>query len=331
MIIISVIFLVSTGQDNDDDDNQNLMIDKSISTVFTLNYNSTIRNNGSLIVIDLNSLARQIAQTYSISVNIIRVHSARFVQKLILSNRKRQIESDSDQIIDRNGDFFVIECEVIYPIGCGHMKMCNDRFSSVVFRNVKLSPSVQSFSISFTSGVTLNVGLTFLSINATYMTIPTTITTKESTTEMTSTAVALTTTSMRIMTTTSTTTKTSTPFLTFTTSTTTTSSSTATTTTTTTVTALCPNYCNGTCFACGYYHITGGNFQTGYAVGPAATCSNNINSCRCDCFGNPSFSGTVNDYNCYGKVSNNGDCANNGCDQCCYDFCCQTAECFVAG
>lgn len=85
--------------------------------------------------------------------------------------------SDHDRLADTNGDLFIIECEVKYPLRCGGMKPCNDRFISVVFRTINSSPPELFLSISFTVGLTLNVELIFLSINGTIVTTPTNITT----------------------------------------------------------------------------------------------------------------------------------------------------------
>ncbi|UJR11288.1 hypothetical protein I4U23_015469 [Adineta vaga] len=215
-------------------DNQNVLVgitDDLAFTYFNLNYQSDIRSNGTLVVSDLPKLAEQIAEMYSISRNIIRVFSARFIQNIILTRRKRQTTSLDHITNHKTGDLFVIDLEIKYPTTCALFKMCNGRFVDRVFSTIRLGPPEFSFNISLVNGTTYSVKLTLYSINETYVTAITSTTATGVTSEfvtnsttvkvITSTSLISTTTSTMITTTFQTTT---------TTTTTTTESSTAMTT-----------------------------------------------------------------------------------------------------
>ncbi len=66
---------------------------------------------------------------------------------------------------DTNGDLFVIELEVKYPVTCGGWKICNDQFMNRVYLTIESAPIEVSFRISFTNGITSNVPLVFESLN----------------------------------------------------------------------------------------------------------------------------------------------------------------------
>ncbi|UJR07245.1 hypothetical protein I4U23_011533 [Adineta vaga] len=156
--------------------------DDSDSAPFNLNYKSNIISNDSLTVTDLTDLANQIAQKYSASKNIIRVFSARFIQSLIFTKRKRQINTVNNNVTNETDDFFVIEFEIKYPPTCGGVKICNDHFTKRMLLTIESAQRLVNFRISFTNGIILNTELVFESVNRTITTDTTTTTIQTSTT-----------------------------------------------------------------------------------------------------------------------------------------------------
>ena len=78
--------------------------------------------------------------------------------------------STSDDTSDRMNDIFVIELEVKYPYTCDGVKICNDRFIANIYKTIRRAPAKLTFRISFTSGVTSDLGFTFDILNPTVIT-----------------------------------------------------------------------------------------------------------------------------------------------------------------
>ncbi|CAF1461217.1 unnamed protein product [Adineta ricciae] len=201
------------------------------SIMMTLNYDTNISSNNSLEITNLPGLADQIAKTYSISRNMVRIFSARFIQSLILKRRKRQSTSITNDTNIQMKTVLIIEVELIYPHSCNHVKICHDRYITGILNTIQRTSSSVAFTISLSNNITLNLVVTFQSFDRT---TSTTTATSTIPTTITSTTTAITPTST-IPTTITSTTTTITTTTTSTTMTTTTITSTTTTTTTTTI------------------------------------------------------------------------------------------------
>ncbi|UJR34540.1 hypothetical protein I4U23_027317 [Adineta vaga] len=103
-------------------------VDESESTLVNISYKTDIQNNGSLVVSDLPGLSAQIAMMYSMSHNMLRVFSARFIQSLILTRRKRQMISTNNDTSSNIISLFLIQLDIKHPLTCNSVKICNDRF-----------------------------------------------------------------------------------------------------------------------------------------------------------------------------------------------------------
>ncbi|UJR24195.1 hypothetical protein I4U23_027161 [Adineta vaga] len=177
--------------------------DEATSTIVNLNYDTDVTNNGSLVVTNLLGLADQIAKTYSVSRNMVRVFSARFIQSLILTRKKRQSTSVANNTNIRTKLQLVIETQFIYPRSCGGVKICNDRFINSIRNTIERIDSEVPFTVSLTNGNILNINVVFQSFDRTTSTPTTTTTT--TTTDTTSTSATTSTTTTATTTTTTTT------------------------------------------------------------------------------------------------------------------------------
>jgi hypothetical protein len=65
------------------------------------------------------------------------------------------------------GDLFVVEVEVNYPVTCGGVIICKNRFINSVYKNIESTPTEVSFHLSFTNGISSDVQVAFESLNQT--------------------------------------------------------------------------------------------------------------------------------------------------------------------
>ncbi len=65
------------------------------------------------------------------------------------------------------GDVFVVEVEVNYPVTCGGVIICNNRFINAVYKTIESTPPEVSFHLSFTNGISSDLQLVFESLNQT--------------------------------------------------------------------------------------------------------------------------------------------------------------------
>ncbi|UJR12087.1 hypothetical protein I4U23_016265 [Adineta vaga] len=93
--------------------------DTASSANLTINYRTDIQSNDSLIVSDPSQLANQIAKAYSVSHNMVRVFSARFTKSLILTRRRRDATSSTNDATNNTSYMLVIDFQVDYPRTCG--------------------------------------------------------------------------------------------------------------------------------------------------------------------------------------------------------------------
>jgi len=65
------------------------------------------------------------------------------------------------------GDVLVVEVVVNYPVTCGGVITCKNRFINTVYKNIQSTPPEVSFHLSFTNGISLDVQVAFESLNQT--------------------------------------------------------------------------------------------------------------------------------------------------------------------